>query len=236
MWMDSINNTGGINKSPSSANKANEQGAMNKDTFLRLLITELQNQNPLEPMNNQDFVNQMVQFQNMEQMTNMSQSLQDYLGTLHATTKLQASSVVGKYVVIEGNEVTLSGGLADSVLYSMEAEGNVMIKIKDEDGQVVRTESIGYKDAGIQSYRWDGKNDYGAVLPDGTYSYQLSTIDESGNQQEFGGVIGGIVQAVQYVDDEIYVILNGEKYNYEKIIEVSAVEASEEEEEPTEEA
>ncbi len=228
MWMESINTTKGIANGSASTNKASDQGAMNKDTFLRLLITELQNQNPLEPMSNQDFVNQMVQFQNMEQMTNMSQSLQDYLGTLHATTKLQASSVVGKYVVIEGNEVSLSGGLADSVLYSMEAEGNVVIKIKDNDGRIVRTESIGFKEAGIQSYRWDGKNDYGAVLPDGTYSYQLSTIDENGKQVEFGGVIGGIVQAVQYVDNEIFVILNGEKYSYEKIIEISAAATPEE--------
>jgi len=222
MWMDSINNTKGISNTGDTTKKASGLGAMGKDVFLRLLITELQNQNPLEPMSNQDFVNQMVQFQNMEQMSNMSQSLQDYLGTLSATTKMQAASIVGKYVVIEGNEVSLSKGLADPILYSMEKDGKVMIKIKNADGQVVRTESIGYKEIGLQSYRWDGKNDYGAVMPDGTYTYKLSTIDESGKQVEFGGVIGGVVQAVQYADNEIYVILNGEKYNYKKIIEVSA--------------
>ena len=222
MWMDSINNTKGISNTGDPTKKASGLGAMGKDVFLRLLITELQNQNPLEPMSNQDFVNQMVQFQNMEQMSNMSQSLQDYLGTLNATTKMQAASIVGKYVVIEGNEVSLSKGLADPILYSMEKDGKVMIKIKNEDGQVVRTENLGYKEIGLQSYRWDGKNDYGAVMPDGTYTYQLSTIDESGKQVEFGGVIGGVVQAVQYADNEIYVILNGEKYNYKKIIEVSA--------------
>jgi len=222
MWMDSINNTKGVSNTGDPTKKASGLGAMGKDVFLRLLITELQNQNPLEPMSNQDFVNQMVQFQNMEQMSNMSQSLQDYLGTLNATTKMQAASIVGKYVVIEGNEVSLSKGLADPILYSMEKDGKVMIKIKNEDGQVVRTENLGYKEIGLQNYRWDGKNDYGAVLPDGTYTYQLSTIDENGKQTEFGGVIGGIVQAVQYADNEIYVILNGEKYNYKKIIEVSA--------------
>jgi flagellar basal-body rod modification protein FlgD len=226
MWLDAITSSTSSINSSSSTESTSDSSTLDKDAFLKLLITELQNQNPLEPMDNQDFVNQMVQFQNMEQMSNMSESLQSFLGTLSSTTKLQASSVVGKYAVIEGNEMELSSGYAEQILYSMDSEGTVMITIEDENGTVVRTELLGYKEAGIQTYQWDGMNDYGATMEDGTYTYQLSTIDENGNQSEFGGVTGGIVQAVQYVDDDIYVIINGESYSFENIIEISEAETA----------
>jgi flagellar basal-body rod modification protein FlgD len=226
MWFDAITSSTSSINSSSSTESTSDSSTLDKDAFLKLLITELQNQNPLEPMDNQDFVNQMVQFQNMEQMSNMSESLQSFLGTLSSTTKLQASSVVGKYAVIEGNEMELSSGYTQQILYSMDSEGTVMITIEDENGTVVRTELLGYKEAGLQTYQWDGMNDYGATMEDGTYTYQLSTIDENGNQSEFGGVTGGIVQAVQYIDDDIYVIINGESYSFENIIEISEAETA----------
>jgi len=224
MWFDpnsiqSINNFSSSNTSSSGETGLNK--TLDKDAFLKLLIAELQNQNPLEPMNNQDFVAQMAQFTTMEQMTNMTTSLEDFLGNMNATLRLQASSVVGKYAVIEGRDLSLEDGYADPIVFSVENPGEVTIEIRNEQGNVVFEENLGMLEGGIHSYTWDGRDSSGVAQSDGNYTYHLSSIGEGGEEVEFGGVTGGIVQAVQFVGGEIYVLIDNQKYNFSDIIEIS---------------
>jgi len=222
MPIDGVNNTNNIFTNATS-NDAEQKNALDKDAFLKLLVAEIQNQNPLEPMDNQKFVDQMTQFTTMEQMTNMSESFQDFIEASMATTKLQASAVVGKYAVIEGNEIKFQDNMAEGIVFNVEEPGDVIIRIKNKNGDTVREEQLGYKEAGIHGYKWDGRNDSGTTQVEGTYNYELVTIDEAGKEKTFGGVDGGTVEAVQFIDNSIYVIVNGQKYNFEDIIEISEI-------------
>jgi len=224
MPIDGVNNTNNIFTNATSEN-ADTKNALDKDAFLKLLVAEIQNQNPLEPMDNQKFVDQMTQFTTMEQMTNMSESFQDFIESSMATTKLQASAVVGKYAVIEGNEIKFQDNMAEGIVFNVEEPGDVIIRIKNKNGDTVREEQLGYKEAGIHGYKWDGRNDSGTTQVEGTYNYELVTIDAAGKEKTFGGVDGGTVEAVQFIDNSIYVIVNGQKYNFEDIIEISEVPA-----------
>ncbi len=222
MPVNGVNNNNNIfaNTTKESSKGSN---TMDKDAFLKLLVAEIQNQNPLEPMDNQKFVEQMTQFTTMEQMTNMSSSFQDFIDASKATTKIQAASVVGKYAVIEGNEIKFKGNSAEGIVFNVEEGGEVLIRIKSPNGDVIREESLGFKEAGIHGYQWDGRNDSGTIQTEGTYNYDLVSIDSTGKEKSFGGVDGGTVEAIQFVDDSIYVIVNGQKYNFEDIIEISEV-------------
>ena len=222
MPINGVNNTNNIFTNATS-NDAEQKNALDKDAFLKLLVAEIQNQNPLEPMDNQKFVDQMTQFTTMEQMTNMSESFQDFIEASMATTKLQASAVVGKYAVIEGNEIKFQDNMAEGIVFNVEEPGDVIIRIKNKNGDTVREEQLGYKEAGIHGYKWDGRNDSGTTQVEGTYNYELVTIDEAGKEKTFGGVDGGTVEAVQFIDNSIYVIVNGQKYNFEDIIEISEI-------------
>mgnify|MGYP001215864611 CR=1 FL=1 len=222
MPIDGVNNYNNIFTNATSDN-AEQKNALDKDAFLKLLVAEIQNQNPLEPMDNQKFVDQMTQFTTMEQMTNMSESFQDFIEASMATTKLQASAVVGKYAVIEGNEIKFQDNSAEGVVFNVEEAGEVLIRITNQDGKQIREENVGYKEAGIHGYQWDGRDDSGTVQAEGTYNYQLVVVDSTGQEKTFGGVDGGTVEAVQFVDNSIYVIVNGQKYNFEDIIEISEV-------------
>jgi len=225
MPVDGVN-PGGSNIFSNAAN-SEESKQMDKDAFLKLLVAEIKNQNPLEPMDNQKFVDQMTQFTTMEQMTNMSESFQKFITSMKSTTQLQASSVVGKYAVLEGNQIDFTDNSAESVVYNTEKAGEVIIRIRNQDGQLIREENLGFKEPGISSYQWDGRNGSGTIQPEGTYSYELVSVNEAGEEETFGGVEGGLVEAVQFMDDKIYVVVNGEKHRFENIVEIS--EAPEEE-------
>jgi len=222
MPVDGVNNYNNIftNTTSESADTKND---MDKDAFLKLLVAEIQNQNPLEPMDNQKFVDQMTQFTTMEQMTNMSESFQDFMESSKATTRLQASAVVGKYAVMEGNEIKFQDNTAEGIVFNVDEPGEVIIRIKNKSGDVIREDALGFKEAGIHGYKWDGRDNSGTMQTEGTYNYDLVTIDETGQESTFGGVDGGTVEAVQFIDNDIYVIVNGQKYNFEDIIEISEV-------------
>jgi len=115
--------------------------------------------------------------------------------------------------------------MAEGIVFNVEEPGDVIIRIKNKNGDTVREEQLGYKEAGIHGYKWDGRNDSGTTQVEGTYNYELVTIDAAGKEKTFGGVDGGTVEAVQFIDNSIYVIVNGQKYNFEDIIEISEVPA-----------
>jgi len=214
-----INSIG--NSYSSSTERESPLKELDKNAFLQLLVAELQNQNPLEPMNNQDFINQMAQFTTMEQMSNMSQSLQGFLETMKSTSKIEAAAVVGKYAVVEVNEILLDEGEARNILFSVEQPGQIKIVIKNEDGKIVTTEEMGNLEEGLHTYTWSGRDNAGTLLPDGAYSYELYLTDGDGKETAFGGVEGGIVQAVNFTGDKMYVMIDGMKHPFDKIIEVS---------------
>jgi len=195
---------------------------LDKDAFLRLFITQLKNQNPLEPMDNTEFISQLAQFTALEQTTNMSKAFQRFLNSQESFSKLQAASLVGKNAVVSGKYVNLKSGSADTIVFNLESNTPVTLEIYDADGNLLRREDLGYLEAGIHSYVWDGRDDEGTLMPDGTYTYKLLGIDEYGNQVELGGLEGGKVEAVQFLNGEVYVVINGIKYPISSIMEISA--------------
>jgi flagellar basal-body rod modification protein FlgD len=220
MSIDGVSNNNNIFTNATQSSDE-DSSVLDKDAFLKLLVAQIQNQNPLEPMDNQQFLEQMTQFTTMEQMTNMTESFQDFIGSMQSTTRLQASAVVGKYAVIEGNTIKYSDTTAEGIIYNVEESGEVKIKIKNVNGDVIREESLGYKEPGMFGYQWDGRDQSGTVQTEGTYDYEMLIIGSSGEEKTFGGVEGGTVEAVQFVDKSIYVIINGQKYKFEDIIEIS---------------
>ncbi len=194
---------------------------LDKDAFLRLFITQLKNQNPLEPMDNTEFISQLAQFTALEQTTNMSKALQEFLASQESFSKLQAASLVGKNAVVSGKYVNLKDGSTDTIVFNLDTSTPITLEIYDQDGNLVRREDLGYLEAGLHSYVWDGRDAEGTVMPNGTYTYRLLGLDEYGNQTELGGLEGGRVEAVQFLNGEVYVVVNGIKYPISSIMEIS---------------
>ncbi|MFJ3523478.1 flagellar hook assembly protein FlgD [Pseudomonas sp. NPDC090203] len=145
---------------------------LGKDSFLQLLVTQMQNQNPLDPQDNSEFVAQLAQFSSLETMQNLSTSVDAIGGMYQSSQALQASSLVGRTVVVDAGSTsvdTTKGITGQAVLPNSSTV--TQVKVYDSKGEVVRTLDLGEQKAGNASFTWDGKDEDGNVLASGNYSF-----------------------------------------------------------------
>ncbi len=141
-----------------------------QDGFLTLLIAQLQNQDPLSPMDNAQITQQMAQISTVQGIS----GLNDTMNKLLAVQGTQAAQFIGRGVTLDGSDLQLSAGVANG---SMLLDGNandVKIEVFGAGGLLVRTIELGPQSSGLVPFQWDGKNDAGAPMPDGNYAYRVS--------------------------------------------------------------
>jgi flagellar basal-body rod modification protein FlgD len=155
---------------------------MDQQAFLKLFTTQLQNQNPLDPMKNENFVAQLAQFSQLEATTNMGTTLTGFVNSMSGERLLSSSSLIGKKVAVPGAPAVLSGGqpVSASLQLDQGADG-VTVKVLDSKGIPVRTATYSAQTAGTLSMTWDGKDDAGNALPDGQYQFQASAVVQGKN-------------------------------------------------------
>ncbi|PLV59374.1 flagellar hook assembly protein FlgD [Thermotoga sp. KOL6] len=201
------------------ANTSNGK-TLDKEAFLRLLIQQLEMQDPLEPMETKDMISQLSQLTSLEQITNLTSAVKDFVEAQTSVNPAQLASLIGKYVVVKNNTVNLSNGESESIIFNLDQDAHVVIQILDENGNVIRTEDLGNVQAGVHAWQWDGRDDSGVSVEDGSYTYNVYKVTSEG-MEEIGGIEGGVVEAVQIKNGEGYVLVNGYLYPVNSILEIS---------------
>ncbi|MEQ1679419.1 MAG: flagellar hook assembly protein FlgD [Nitrospira sp.] len=164
---------------PATARKTGPQ-QLGQEDFLKLLVTQLKNQDPLKPTDNAEFVSQLTQFSQLEQTAKQSQLLQKSLDAQSASLQFTLLPMVGRRISIDHTLTQLENGQA-SLTYALEKNAaRVQITILDENRQVVRTlDSTGLQ-AGLNKVQWDGKDNKGVAMTAGVYEYALAAVDRQG--------------------------------------------------------
>jgi len=193
---------------------------LDKNAFLLLMLTELQHQDPLEPLENKDLIAQLSQLTALEQIMNMSKAVQEFVEAQQMVNPAQLASLIGKYVVMRSNEISVQNEEAESIVFNLDEPAHVVIRIYDENDNLIREEDLGIVEEGMHAWVWDARNNDGIPVPDGTYKYKVVRVDGT-NEEEIGGLEGGIVEAVQIKDGKAYVLVNGNLYPIDSIIEIS---------------
>lgn len=173
---------------PSQPGSPAGSAKLRKDEFLRLLMTQLGNQDPLSPMDNQAFVAQLAQFAQLELQQTASQQLDALLMAQASNNQLQATTLVGRDAVLKQDGFTWPGpgdGPAgpDGVTLNgtvSAAAAQVTAVIKDASGTVVRREALGPKPSGTFSFSWDGRDDAGGIAAAGAYTVSFVAADQAG--------------------------------------------------------
>ena len=146
--------------------------SLGKDAFLKLLVTQMQNQNPLDPQDNSQFVAQLAQFSGLETMQNLSTSVDAIGGMYQSSQALQAASLVGRTVVVDsGSTYAETGSGVAGAFVTPSLSTMTTVKIYDSKGGLVRTLDLGEKKAGEISFTWDGKDEAGNAMPSGKFSF-----------------------------------------------------------------
>lgn len=172
--------------------------ALGKDAFLKLLTTQLQYQDPTQPMDNTAMVAQLAQFSSLEQMSDVNTNLTKMLTAQGTALETTAAGLVGKTAVFSTNEVGLTEGKTATISATLsQAAANATVVIQDSDGTTVRTIQEGKCPTGKNSFTWDGYDDDGNPLATGTYTFQVTASDTSGKSisltQNGGATITGVV-------------------------------------------
>ena len=175
--------------------------ADNFDTFLSILTTQLKNQNPLDPMDTNQFTQQLVQFTGVEQQLKTNEFLETLMLSGQNTAKSDAVSYIGKEVTSSGRTGELTDTKAVFWAYSADAAAaNATITIKDAKGQVVYN-TTGPLKSGPGTFRWDGKGSDGNIKPNGVYTVDIKGKDANGQDVKISTASIGIVTAVDFTGD-----------------------------------
>lgn len=193
----------------SGAAAAEQKLADEFDEFMLLLTTQLQNQDPTEPLDTNQFTQQLVQFTGVEQSVEVNKNLERLIDLNSSQQTDSAVSYIGKYVETSGNSGFLSDGQA-SFSYDIPAGAQTAsITVLDSVGRPVHTQTV-EATPGEYTYGWDGVSSFdGTTLPDGTYSFGLAVRDINGNTLDATTYTSGVVTAVSLDTDTPVMTLNG---------------------------
>jgi flagellar basal-body rod modification protein FlgD len=179
-----------------AASTATTSSGLTSTDFMSLLVSELQNQNPLDPTDSTDFINQLTSYANFDQQQTLNTNLNALATSFNSLLTLNSANYIGHSVTAKADSATLQNG-AIGFGYSLDsAAASVTLTVSDASGNAVWTGSGG-TDAGSNSFAWDGKSSDGTQLPDGgTYSLTVSATDSSGNAISGYTSVSGTVTGV----------------------------------------
>ena len=201
------------------ADTASKNDVLGKDAFLKLLVTQLQNQDPLNPLDDKEFIAQLAQFSSLEQMTNISEGITSLTEKTAQQDMLSAVSYIGKEVTAEGGTMTKAGNYVTPVYFTLDdAASQVFANIYDENKNLVRTEKFTSMQAGEFSFTWDGLDYNGNTANSGQYEVYFSAESATGATVFVDTEVSGTVTAIEQGDGETYFRLgDGRKISFADI-------------------
>jgi flagellar basal-body rod modification protein FlgD len=200
----------------------------NFDTFLTLLTTQLQNQNPLDPMKADQFTQQLVQYSQVEQSIQTNKNLETLIAAQTAQGFSNMVSYLGKNVTMDTNVAGLEDGNANWNYILGSNADEVKIVIKDDSGDVVYTETLEgeYLKKGEHKFNWDGLSSSGAELPEGAYSMTIAA-NSGDSSVDTATLVEGTVETVETVAGEQWLVVKGVDVPLGTLTKVSEKPASE---------
>jgi flagellar basal-body rod modification protein FlgD len=205
---------------PSLGGSAQADGALGKDAFLHLLVTQLANQNPLSPVQDQEFVAQLAQFSSLEQLENLNSTMNASVLLTQSLNNSLATNLIGKEVLITGSRQELASTGEGTWQITLAGEGDVTASVRDASGAVVRTIAVGRKGAGAHEIVWDGLDDSGARVPEGTYELEVTAVDSSGSSVAVETKVRALVTGVRFIDGLGYLMLGDVSLPLGSVVEV----------------
>ncbi|MEA3223917.1 MAG: flagellar hook capping FlgD N-terminal domain-containing protein [Thermodesulfobacteriota bacterium] len=205
--LDSVLANQGQSLNSSSATGTDSLG---KDAFLRLLTTQLQYQNPLDPMEDTEFTSQLAQFSSLEQLTDMGLYMEKLNKLQGSINNIQALSFIGKQVSATGNIVEYSGQDINLNFELEDSAAEVVVKVYTDEGTLVRTINMADAPRGDIQCLWDGKNDSGNDVSAGRYVFSVAATGYDESYVESKTYATGTVTGVRY-DGGITYLTIGDK-------------------------
>ena len=156
---------------------------LEKTDFLNLFMTQMSNQNPIDPMDSGKMMTQMSQLGTLEQLQNLNNQFQKFSDTQSQIARFEALKFLGKEISIEDKGIQISKGQSSSVFYKLPEDfEHLNIRVRDYEGELIAEHDLGFTHAGRSQFVWDGKNQDGVLVGDGKYKIEFIALNGSGKE------------------------------------------------------
>lgn len=214
-----------INSSSIYTAKTQGKSSLGRDDFLKLMIEQLKNQDPLDPTDSSEFSAQLAQFSSLEQLTNlndyMKQSIDANAVLTQSINNTLITGLIGKDVKLNGGDLQLRGQENIVLGYNLPLDAKtVKLKIYNESGTLVRTMDSIPTSLGSSKLSWDLTDNNGNKLPNGNYKFEVEALNNSGEKLSTKLFKIGMLEGVRFTDQGTVLIVGGAEYSLADISEV----------------
>jgi flagellar basal-body rod modification protein FlgD len=192
-------------------------GVLGKDDFLKLLVTQLQNQDPLNPTDNTEFVAQLAQFSSLEGITNLNTSMEGISSGMAALKNSNSANLIGRSVKAEGSDFAYSGAPVKVGYDLTGTASSVKVSIFDLSGRLVKTIDGGAQPSGIHDIAWDGTDNSGQPAPLGYYGFTVTARDSADNAVSANTYVFGQVTGVNFDSGNANLLVDGKEIGQNKL-------------------
>jgi flagellar basal-body rod modification protein FlgD len=184
---------------------------LDMNAFLRMFTTQLKYQDPTNPLESYELAAQLAQFSSAEKLTDISAKLEEQQQYLVSLTNAQMVQMIGKEVIGAYDGIHVSDGTVSRGYYELPGQAaNVTVKILNQSGALVRTLNVGAQNAGRYDVNWNGKDEAGNTLPNGTYRFDVEPLAADGSALDVNEFVTGTAYAFRMVDGVPYLVLGDE--------------------------
>ena len=212
----------GASAAQAAGTAASQQIAGNFDTFLQLMTTQLQNQDPLDPLDTSQFTQQLVEFASVEQQVDMNTNMQTLISMQQPSQATSALQLVGSTVTLAGNSAPLSNATGSPATWSLTTStpATANVTITSAAGTTAYTGTLALN-AGTQSYTWNGQGNNGQTWPDGTYTLSISATGANGQAATVSTQVQGIVSGVNLSSTPPTLTVSGQSVQMSQITSIT---------------
>jgi len=198
---------------------------LGKDDFLKMFVTQLKHQDPLSPMQNEQFAAQLASFSQLESLQNMNtlmqQSLDSNMIMTQSINNSLATTLIGKNVKTSGSDFVYEKGDASKLNFSLDKNAaSVFVKIYNEKGDLVKTIEKYNVEKGEKTFEWDGKTDVGSEAGNGNYNYKVVALDEKNQAINATSYQVLKITGVKYMQGSAYILAGDNTVKLSEILEI----------------
>ena len=198
---------------------------LDRDAFLNLLVTQLQNQDPLNPTDSAEFTAQLAQFSSLEQLGNVNDNLKQLKNFQASINNSQAVTLIGKEITANGNSLNLADGQPAGCQFKLDGDaGLAVVSISDPTGGFVKSFENQDLAAGQHTLYWDGTDQNGNLAASGNYTFEVLAADANGNRIETTTFFNGQVNKVVFENNTTYLMAGDQRVALGDIVQVGEIE------------
>lgn len=213
-----------VSSTSNSNNVSTNKSVLGKDDFLKLMIAQLKNQDPLNPMDGTEYASQLAQFSSLEQITNLNEYLKKSVDANYMLTQsinnTMLATLIGKEVKISGNELKVDGQESINLGYDLpDGIKSVKINIYNEYGTLIKTIE-GSNKKGSNKLLWDLTDNNGEKVINGNYTFEVMAYDFNDKKVDTTSYKIGLIDGIKYTESGTMLIINGVEYSAGDILEI----------------